>query len=188
MAAKERFDESLDVPVESLESPHPVGTGVGVASGAIAGAALGATGGPAGALVGGVIGALAGGLTGLGVAELANPKFPDEEQDSDWGNGTARTVDHHLEDAYWREAHAKEPYYNPEHSYGDYAPAYRMGWVSCARYDGGNFEKYEPAFRNDWESIKGDSRLDWDEARHAVKAGWHRIERTLPGDADGDSR
>jgi len=185
MAAKERFDESLDVlnVVESLESPHPVGTGVGVASGAIAGAALGATGGPAGALVGGVIGALAGGLTGLGVAELANPQFPDEKRDPDWGNSSARTVDHDLEDAYWREAHAKEPYYNPEHSYGDYAPAFRMGWVSCARYDGGNFERYEPAFRNDWDSIKGDSRLDWDEARHAVKAGWRRIERTLPGDS-----
>ena len=100
----------------------------------------------------------------------------------------AHTVNHDLEDAYWREAHAKEPYYNPDHSYGDYAPAYRMGWVSRARYDGGTFEQYEPAFRNDWDTIRGDSRLDWEEARHAVKAGWHRIERTLPGDADGDGR
>ena len=104
------------------------------------------------------------------------------------GKGRPRTVDHDLEDAYWREAHAKEPYYNPEHRYGDYAPAYRMGWESRVKYDGGTFEQYEPAFRNDWDTMKGDSRLDWEEARHAVKAGWHRIERILPGDADGDGR
>src|SRR5688572_32629434 len=113
MAAKEGFDQSLE-PLSS-ESRHPVGTGVGVAGGAIAGAALGAAGGPAGALVGGVIGAVAGGLAGLGVAELANPRFTDEEDDHYLGNGLAHTVDHDLEDAYWREAHAKEPYYNPDH-------------------------------------------------------------------------
>ena len=190
MAAKERFDESLDAlnVVESLEPPHPVGQAWAWQA-ARSQAQLWAR--PAGRRVrwsAVSLAPLAGGLTGLGVAELANPQFPDEEHDPDWGNGPARAVDHDLEDAYWREAHAKEPYYNPERRYGDYAPAYRMGWVSCARYDGGNFEKYEPAFRNDWESIKGDSRLDWDEARHAVKAGWHRIERNLPGDADGDSR
>ena len=185
MAAKEGSDQFL----EALGTDsHPVGTGVGAAGGAIAGAALGAAGGPAGALVGGVIGAVAGCLAGLGVAELANPKFPDEEYDTNFGNGLAHAVDHDLEDAYWREAHAKEPYYNPEHSYGDYAPAYRMGWVSGARYGGATFEQYEPAFRNYWETVRGDSRLDWEEARPAVKAGWHRIERSLTGDADGDGR
>jgi hypothetical protein len=182
MAAKEKSDYSLDV--LSSES-HLLGTGVGAAGGAIAGAALGAAGGPAGALVGGVIGAVAGVFAGRGVAELASPRFLDDEPDHRLGNGAAHAINHDLEDAYWREAHAKEPYYNPDHSYGDYAPAYRMGWVSRARYDDGTFEQYEPAFRNDWDFIKGDSRLDWEEARHAVKAGWHRIERILPG---GDGR
>ena len=97
-------------------------------------------------------------------------------------------LSHDREDAYWREAHSSEPYYNPDRSYEDYAPAYRMGWESRAKYDGGTFDQYEPAFRNDWDTARGESRLDWDEARHAVKAGWHRIERALPGDADGDGR
>jgi hypothetical protein len=185
MSAKEECDQFL----ESLSADsHPVGTGVGAAGGAIAGAALGAAGGPAGALVGGVIGAVAGCLAGLGVAELANRKLPDEENGHSLGNGSAHRVDHDLEDAYWREAHAKEPYYNPEHSYGDYAPAFRMGWVSGARYDGATFEQYEPAFRNEWETIRGDSRLVWEEARHAVKAGWQRVQRTLPGHADKAGR
>jgi hypothetical protein len=69
-------------------------------------------------------------------------------------------VNHDREDAYWREAHRNEPY----------------------------FDQYEPVFRNDWESTKGQSRLGWDEASHAARAGWHRIERALPGDADGDGR
>jgi hypothetical protein len=171
MAAKEKSDESLDI---LGKDAHPVGTGVGAAGGAIAGAALGSAGGPAGALVGGVIGAVAGGLAGRGVAEMTNPEPSD--------------VNHDREDAYWREAHRSEPYYNPERSYDDYAPAYRMGWESRAKYDGGTFDQYELAFRNDWDTMRGDSRLDWEEAKHAVRAGWHRVERALPGDADGDGR
>ena len=100
--------------------------------------------------------------------------------------GLAHAVDHDREDAYWREAHMRESYYNPQYSYDDYAPAYRMGWESRAKYDGGTFEQYERAFRNDWETSRGGSRLGWEEAQHAVRAGWHRIERALPGDADRD--
>lgn len=105
------------------------------------------------------------------------------------GKGTARSVDHDEEDAYWRENHVREPYYSPEHTYEDYGPAYRMGWESRARYDEGNFDTYEPAFRNDWdESYRGQSRLTWAEARHAARAGWERFERKFPDDADRDGR
>jgi hypothetical protein len=100
----------------------------------------------------------------------------------------AHAVNHDQEDAYWRGAHTSEPCYDPSFSYDDYQPAYRMGWSSRAKYDGGDFNRYEPAFRNDWESMKGASRLSWDEAKHAASAGWHRVEHALPGDADGDGR
>ena len=63
-----------------------------------------------------------------------------------------------------------------------------MGWESRAKYDGGTFDQYEPAFRNDWDTMRGASRLDWEEAKHAVRAAWHRVERALPGDADADGR
>lgn len=164
MAAKEHQDH------ESLlnDRNHPVGTGVGAAGGAVAGAAAGtAVAGPAGTVVGGVIGAIAGGLAGRGMAHAVN---------------------HEEEDAYWRENHTREPYYNAQRTYDDYQPAYRMGWESRARYDQGDFDSYEPAFRADWESRKGTSRLGWEEARHAARAGWDRVERALPGDADGDGR
>jgi hypothetical protein len=28
----------------------------------------------------------------------------------------------------------------------------------------------------------------WDDAKHATRAAWHRVERAVPGDADGDGR
>ena len=128
----------------------------------------GSVGGPVGAGVGAVVGAVAGGAAGKGVAHAVN---------------------HDEEDAYWRENHVREPYFNPERSYDDYGPAYRMGWESRARYDEGTFDTYEPSFRNDWdESYRGQSQLTWAEARHAARAGWERFERKLPGDADGDGR
>jgi hypothetical protein len=92
----------------------------------------------------------------------------------------ADAVNHADEDAYWRESHRKEPYYKPEHTYDDYAPAYRMGWESRAKYDDGTFDRYEPAFRNDWQSVRGNSRLDWQDAKHAVRAAWMRMEQALP--------
>jgi len=175
MAAKEKTEHSLDL----HKDEHPIGTGIGAAGGAVAGAAIGLAGGPAGALVGGVIGAVAGGLAGRGLAEVANPEPMD---------GVAHAVNHDQEDAYWREAHTREPYYNPERSYEDYAPAYRLGWESRAKYDNGTYDRYEPAFGNDWDRVKGTSRLTWEEAKHATRAAWHRMERALPGDADGDHR
>jgi hypothetical protein len=181
MAAKEKFDPSLDSSLDHHKEAHPVGVGVGATGGALAGAAVGSAGGPAGTLVGGVIGAVAGGLAGRGVAELVHPESV-ERRDFTPGEAVERVLDHEREDAYWREAHMAEPYYNPAHSYDDYAPAYRMGWESRAKYDGGTFEQFEPAFRNDWENVKGPSRLGWDEARHAVRAGWDRVDEALPGD------
>ena len=186
MAAKE-YPDPLGASLDQQKDSHPVGVGVGATGGALAGAAVGSAAGPAGTLVGGVIGAVAGGLAGRGVAGMVHPE-DDELRDLTPGQAVESVLDHDREDAYWREAHMAEPYYNPARSYEDYAPAYRMGWESRAKYDGGTFEQYEPAFRNDWDSAKGRSRLGWDEAKHAVRAGWHRIERMLPGDADRDGR
>ena len=101
----------------------------------------------------------------------------------------SHALTHDDEHAYWQSAHSKEPYYNPERSFEDYAPAYRMGWESCAKYVGaGAYDHYEPAFRNDWETMKGTSRLGWEEAKHAVRAAWHRMEEKLPEHAHADGR
>jgi hypothetical protein len=121
---------------------------------------------------------------------MAAKERPDEfeHHGNNRGKGMGHAVNHDEEDAHWREAHTREPYYNPERSYGDYGPAYRLGWESRARYDAGDFDDYEPAFRSDWDTRKGASRLTWEEARHAARAGWRRMEQRLPADADRDGR
>lgn len=156
-------------PITGTPGAHPVGTGVGAAGGAAAGAAIGSVGGPAGSLVGGAIGAVAGGLIGKGVAEGIDP-----------------TVEH----AYWRDEHVNRPYYEGDYTYEeDYAPAYRYGWESRAKYPAERrFDDVDRELETDWEQRRSGSRLNWDRAKLATRDAWHRVEEKLPGDADGDGR
>ena len=155
-------------PITGEPGSHPVGTGLGAAGGAAAGAAAGGVvGGPVGAVVGGAIGAVAGGLAGHGVAEAIDPT---------------------VEDTYWRETYSSRPYVAPKSNYDQYAPAYRYGWESRGRYAGKRYDQVESDLERGWEKAKGSSKLAWNEAKHATKDAWHRVERALPGDADGDGR
>jgi hypothetical protein len=146
------------------------GEAVGGVSGMAAGAAIGAvTGGPIGA----VIGAAAGALTGIGVAK-----------------GVDAAVNHEEEDAYWRDNYNTRPYASADRTYDQYRPAYQYGWESRARLGNRSFDEAEPELASGWESYRGQSQtsLAWDDAKHATKDAWHRIERRLPGDADRDGR
>jgi hypothetical protein len=77
------------------------------------------------------------------------------------------------EDAYWRSVFKNEPYYKPDLSYDDYSPAYRVGYTGPLRR-AGSFQSLEPALQQDWQQVKGRSRLNWDEARLATRAAWER--------------
>jgi uncharacterized protein YcfJ len=148
-------------PITGEPGAHPVGTGVGTAAGgAAAGAAGGAVAGPVGAVVGAVAGGIVGGLAGHSIAESLDPT---------------------AEDAYWRENHQSRPYYDASTTYDDYAPAYRHGWESRARYHDRSFDEVENDLGRDWDSVKGRSRLTWDRAKHATRDAWDRIENTVSG-------
>jgi hypothetical protein len=124
--------------------------------------------GPVGAMVGGAIGAVAGGLAGKGVAEKIDPT---------------------VEDAYWRENYRNEDYVVSDYDYDtDYAPAYSTGYEGRAKYADRSWEDAEVDLANDYQERRGDSRLDWNDAKRATRAAWHRVERALPGDADRDGR
>ena len=157
----EQNDFNLD-PITDEPGAHPVGTGLGAAlGGAGAGIAAGALGGPVGAVVGGVVGAVAGGLAGKASAELVNPT---------------------AEDAYWREAHTREQYYEPGRSYDqDYRPAYALGWSPVGAAEG-PFESIEPRLRERWEQERGPSMLDWEQARAPARASWERVHGATSAD------
>ncbi len=154
-------------PITGEPGSHPVGTGVGAAGGGAAGAAIGAIGGPVGAAVGAAVGAIAGGLAGHGVAEAIDPT---------------------AEDAYWRENYRNESYVREDLDYNQYEPAYRTGYTGRGKYHDRKWEAAESDLARDYESSRGNSKLEWEDAKHATKAAWHRVERALPGDADHDGR
>lgn len=140
---------------------HPVGAGIGAAGGAAAGAAIGSVVPGVGTIAGGVIGAIVGGVgggyAGKGIAEAINPTD---------------------EDAYWRTAYRDRPYADPDAPYDEYEPAYRYGWE--ARCQAGDaecrFEDVEPALGEKWDEQRGNSSLNWEQARHATEDAWRRVD------------
>jgi hypothetical protein len=142
-------------PVTGEPGSHPIGTGVGAASGGVAGAAIGAVvGGPVGAAVGAVVGGIAGAYGGRGVAEAVNPT---------------------VEEEYWRENHATRPWADENSTYEHYAPAYRTGYEGVTKYAGRQYHEIEGDLARDYEKNDANPAIPWDRARPAVRAAWDRI-------------
>jgi phage tail tape-measure protein len=161
---QKKTDANLD-PITGAPGAHPVGTGVGATGGAAAGAAIGAVAGPVGAAVGLVAGAIAGGLAGKGVAEKIDPT---------------------VEEAYWKNNFSKQKYVEPNASFATYQPAYRTGYEGRSRYAGKQYDEVEADLQRDYEKSKGTASLSWEKAKHATRDAWHRVEKALPGDANGN--
>ncbi|MBS0195490.1 MAG: hypothetical protein JSR77_01905 [Planctomycetes bacterium] len=148
---------------------HPVGTTLGaVGAGAAAGAAGGAIAGPIGAVAGAAVGAVVGGLAGNAVAESINPT---------------------IENKYWQDAYATRPYASINHTYEEFAPAYRYGWESYGRrgHQAGTFETVENEMSRGWDKAKGASHLSWDQAKAATRDAWQRVAKAS-GSNKTDSR
>jgi len=159
-------------PITDAPGAHPIGSGVGAAVGTVVGAAAGALGGPAGMAAGAAIGAaVVGGVVG-GLA----------------GKAAGERMDPTVEDAHWSKSYASAPYVTKGSDYKTYQPAYKYGWESYSRYDGRKFDQVESDLGRDWEKNRGESKLTWDNAKPATRDAWHRVERAIPGDADGDGR
>ncbi len=82
------------------------------------------------------------------------------------------------EDAYWRQAFCDEPYHQTGLGFDDYSPAYRVGYTGPLRRNG-TFEALEPQLQQDWNQVKGRSRLPWPQARQAMRAAWERVAEPL---------
>lgn len=147
-------------PISGAKGAHPVGVGVGAAAGGAAGALAGSVvpgvGTVIGAAIGLVVGAVGGGYAGKGIAEVIDPTE---------------------EDRYWRDNLPRASYYNSDYNFeDDYGPAYGLGYASRSTRLDSRFDDAEPEMRERWESIKGKSRLEWDQARQAVADAWHRYD------------
>lgn len=77
------------------------------------------------------------------------------------------------EEAYWRDAYRREPYFRAEFTYEDYGPAYRVGYTGPVRRQG-EFDELEGQLQQDFQQVRGRSRLHWELAREATRAAWRR--------------
>ena len=148
-------------PISGAPGAHPIGTGVGAAGGAAAGLMVGSVAGPVGTTIGGVFGAIIGALAGKELGEAVNPSI----EDSAWED-------------YWRESYRNEPYYRLGRTYEDYAAAYRLGYTFRTNHDDRNWMwlDAQDELRAEWESTKGASHLEWEEARLAMFSALRRAE------------
>lgn len=114
----------------------------------------------AGRAVAGAVGTVAGVAAGVASALVGKPE--------------PRKVDAGIEESYWREHFAAEPYYDPTYAFEDYLPAWRTGWEGIGKYPGRGFEDAERDLQQDFHWNRGQSRLLWEQARAAVRAAFER--------------
>lgn len=151
-----------DGKVTSSSSSHPIGTtlgtlggmAVGVSGAIVTGAAVGSTAGPLGAAVGAIIGGGIGAGVGHEIAGEINPKE---------------------EDLFWRENFKTRPYVVSGSVYETYQPAYRYGVQTYIRYSDSNFDLIEPSLSADWKNWRGNSKLEWHNAKHAIRDAYERV-------------
>lgn len=167
MNEKENRDMNRD-PITKEPGSHPVGTAVGSAGAATMGAAIGAPFGPIGMLIGGAIGAVVGGAAGHVAGEAIDPTGETE---------------------YWKTQHASRPYYDKNHTWDDYEPAYRYGWEARTRHGERQWDdKLENDLKSGWETAKGKSQMTWERAKDATRDAWDRTDRTHKTYSSSDDR
>ena len=140
-------------PITGAPGAHPAGTGAGAAVGAAVGGVVGAVGGPIGIAAGAAIGGVAGGLVGKYTAEAVNPTGEIE---------------------YWRGEFANRPY-AAGRRFDEYEPAYMYGLTAYPTYRTRTWDEIEPELERDWTTKRGNSKLEWKDARQASKDAWNRI-------------
>lgn len=155
--------------MSDVKKDHSIGAGSGAVAGAVTGAAVGSVGGPVGSVIGAVAGGVIGAKAGDSIAEAVNPTEYRE---------------------HFKTEYTKAPTYVAGREWNDYEPAYQFGYDTYGQYRGQKFEDVESNLQRNWDQTRAqtNSRLEWNDAKYAVKDGWHHIERALPGDADRDGR
>ena len=153
--------------MNDIKKDHSIGEGTGAVAGAVTGAVVGSAAGPVGTVVGAIAGGALGAKGGGAVAEAINPT----------------EYNTHFENNY-----KSSPNYVSGKEWGDYQPAYKYGYDTYGEYQGKKFEDVQDNLERNWDNARAKSRLEWTEAKSAVRDGWHHIERAMPGDADGDGR
>lgn len=71
-----------------------------------------------------------------------------------------------------RNNYQQLPYFSVGRMWSDYQPAYLLGAVAAKEAGATDYKDIEPSLELLWNAIKGQSRLNWVEAREAVHHAW----------------
>src|SRR5690606_9639086 len=149
--------------MSTLEKRHIPHTAISALLGGVILGGLGLLfGNSPGLVIGVVVGAAAGALVGHRLTERADP----------------RDSVGHFEDIY-----TSMSYYEPGMEWKDYEPAYRLGLDSYRSRGGRSFDDMDAALGARWLKQRGESRLDWNQARAAVQHVWRDMDQTRQGSA-----
>jgi hypothetical protein len=144
----------LDPNSHISEHGHALGGALGMAVIGAVGGIVGAVAGPVGVVAGAAIGGALGGLTGEEIAHDINPL---------------------AEETYWGQNYRTRPYIVAGHDYESYRPAYRAGIDGYIANPAESFDNLEPSLRNNWNISRGNSKLEWAEAREAAQDAFGRL-------------
>jgi hypothetical protein len=151
--------DGLADPLFRAMAAHPLGVAAGAIIGAVAGFGfVSLFAGTSATLVGAVIGALAGATIAAGIAERA-----------DRSRGSDDPSRHDAGERYFAERFERADYRRHDATFEDYRPAYRYGLH--ARTQRGAViwdDALERELASEWHLHRGDSKLDWDQARAGV--------------------
>ena len=162
------YNKEAKAPAPDKIGDHPVGGAIGAAVGAIDGAVVvGAVQGAALGTVAGLPGMVAGVAIGGVIGALV-------------GKEVAQQIDPNKEEAYWRDNHEHQAYFNSTARYDAYAPAYRYGIEVFSLYGGRSFEEVEPQIAGGWDGARGPSRLTWETAKLATRDAYNRLSANAP--------
>ena len=86
---------------------------------------------------------------------------------------------------YWRDRYSAEPYYDASLLFDDYEPAYQVGHAARFHETRAHqviraYEEVERELESRWASDRGRSRLEWEQARAAVRRGWDEANTVDP--------
>lgn len=95
-------------------------------------------------------------------------------------NLSAQELD--AQNRYWREQFRNEPYYAQGKDFDAYEPAYRLGAEARGEHPDKAFTDIEDDLRMQYEANQQAQRkLDWADARQAVRAAWDRSDQSMAG-------
>jgi hypothetical protein len=121
-----------------------------------------------------------------GLRDQANKQSEQAESKADrieeQGEKVADTIEAHGEqiadtieaaDAYWREHYKSRPYVLPDTPYETYREAYLFGWEARKRHAGLTFDDAVKELEREWNELRTDAMLTWQDAKEAVRDAWN---------------